>query len=404
VSYTYLGNSRLVSQISLKQNTTSRMVVSRQFDYLDRLLQVSSVPQGANQLPWVQGYGLNAASQRIRLNLSDSSYWVYHYDSLGQVTSGKRYWSDGTPVAGEQFGYGFDDIGNRRNAKAGGDQNGANLRLANYTPNNLNQYTQRDVPGAADLMGIASAAALVSVNGDTNVYRHSEYFRKEVSVNNASAAQYPVMVVVATNPGSSTTTTGAVFVARTPEAFTYDLDGNLLSDGRWNYTWDGENRLLKVESLGSAPTGSKRRSVFEYDWQGRRIRKQFFTSSGGWQEQSDLVFLYDGWSLMGELDANNSNAKVRTYVWGTDLSGSMHQPSPGGFGSAGGAGGVGGLLKLQRQQTTDLETSVFPVPQTGMRRFPTGIPNTRMRGRPFSKERRPKQKRYVRMKHAVVNK
>jgi hypothetical protein len=47
-SYTYLANSRLVSQISLKQNTTSRMVVSRQFDFLDRLLQVSSVPQGAN--------------------------------------------------------------------------------------------------------------------------------------------------------------------------------------------------------------------------------------------------------------------------------------------------------------------------------------------------------------------
>jgi hypothetical protein len=38
------------------------MVVSRQFDYLDRLLQVSSVPQGANQFPWVQGYGLNAAN------------------------------------------------------------------------------------------------------------------------------------------------------------------------------------------------------------------------------------------------------------------------------------------------------------------------------------------------------
>ena len=51
-SYTYLANSPLVSQISLKQNTTSRMVVSRQFDYLDRLLQVSSVPQGVNQLPF----------------------------------------------------------------------------------------------------------------------------------------------------------------------------------------------------------------------------------------------------------------------------------------------------------------------------------------------------------------
>jgi YD repeat-containing protein len=35
-----------------------------------------------------------------------------------------------------------------------------------------------------------------------------------------------------------------VFVPKTPETFTYDADGNLLSDGRWNYTWDAENRLV----------------------------------------------------------------------------------------------------------------------------------------------------------------
>jgi RHS repeat-associated protein len=52
-------------------------------------------------------------------------------------------------------------------------------------------------------------------------------------------------------------------------------------------------------------------------------------------EQTDTVFLYDGWNLMGELDANASNNKLRTYVWGLDLSGSNQ-----------GAGGVGGLLKV----------------------------------------------------------
>ena len=33
-------------------------------------------------------------------------------------------------VAGQQFGYGFDTIGNRTMTLAGGDQNGANQRLA----------------------------------------------------------------------------------------------------------------------------------------------------------------------------------------------------------------------------------------------------------------------------------
>jgi RHS repeat-associated protein len=75
--------------------------------------------------------------------------------------------------------------------------------------------------------------------------------------------------------------------------------------------------------------------TYTYGRRGRRIRKQYFTYSGGWVEQSDLLFLYDGWNLVAELDANSSNAKVCTYVWGTDLSGSLM-----------GAGGVGGLLKV----------------------------------------------------------
>ncbi len=33
-----------------------------------------------------------------------------------------------------------------------------------------------------------------------------------------------------------------------PEAFSFDLDGNLTSDGRWTYTWDAENRLIAMQS------------------------------------------------------------------------------------------------------------------------------------------------------------
>jgi len=44
---------------------------------------------------------------------------------------------------------------------------------------------------------------------------------------------------------------------------------------------------------------------------------------------------------VGELDANNANATLRTYVWGTDLSGTQS-----------GAGGVGGLLWLNNAQST----------------------------------------------------
>ena len=92
---------------------------------------------------------------------SDSSYWSYQYDSLGQVISGKKYWSDGTPVAGQQFEYNFDDIGNRKTTAAGGDQFGASLRYAYYGPNPLNQYTNITVPAAVDVLGSATNTATV---------------------------------------------------------------------------------------------------------------------------------------------------------------------------------------------------------------------------------------------------
>src|SRR5436190_22021742 len=90
------------------------------------------------------GYQYNSANQRTRLTLVDGSYWVFGYDFLGQLNSTKHYWSDNSPVAGQQFEFGFDDIGNRTVTRVGGDQyNGSYLRSANYANNSLNQITRR---------------------------------------------------------------------------------------------------------------------------------------------------------------------------------------------------------------------------------------------------------------------
>ena len=59
---------------------------------------------------------MDSANQRTRTTHADASYWIYQYDTLGQVISGKRFWPGGTPIAGQQFEYGFDDIGNRQTA------------------------------------------------------------------------------------------------------------------------------------------------------------------------------------------------------------------------------------------------------------------------------------------------
>ena len=62
-----------------------------------------------------------SAIRGARTTQATSFYWIYQYDTLSQITSGKRSLADGTPVAGQQFEYGFDDIGNPQTAAHGGN-------------------------------------------------------------------------------------------------------------------------------------------------------------------------------------------------------------------------------------------------------------------------------------------
>ncbi len=331
--YFYHANSPLVSQISFRSNSTVRMTTAKQYDYLNRLMSISSAGSGASASPVSSTYLYNDVNQRVQVRQEDGTYWLYEYDKLGQLTSGKRYWSDNTPVAGQQFEYAFDDIGNRTITKAGGDDAGAGLRSATYSANNLNQYTSRSVPGAADVIGIAYPTASVTANGAT-AYRKGEYFWKELSLGNTSAPLWTNISVVASLSGTNQTNSGYLFLPKATELYTYDADGNLTSDGRWTNRWDAENRLLEMESLTNAPAGSGVKMQFAYDHQSRRTSKVVSNWTGSvWQLGTNLHFLYDGWNLLAELNA--TNGLERTYLWGLDLSGSPQ-----------GAGGVGGLLAV----------------------------------------------------------
>jgi RHS repeat-associated protein len=323
-AYTYQANSALINTITFTNSGAAGMVTTRTYDKLNRLQRISSVSSASSAVSFLYQY--SAANQRTRATLNDGSYWVYQYDALGQVISGCRFWADGTPVAGQDFSYAFDDIGNR--TTTGGRPSAAST----YTVNRLNQYSSRTVAPYVDVLGVANPTTNVTVNGNT-ANRKGEHFHWPLNVPNTSA-QYTNLTIVS-QYGATQTQTGAVYVAASTESFQPDADGNLISDGRWTYTWDGENRLIQMIRDTDTPAGARQKLVFEYDHQGRRIRKQFFTYSGGWQEQTDAVFLYDGWNLVAELNANSSNAKIRSYVWGSDLSGSLQ-----------GAGGVGGLLKV----------------------------------------------------------
>ena len=197
------------------------------------------------------------------------------------------------------------------------------------------------MPGAFDLAGVANANETVTVNGSPADYRRGEYFQELVNVDNSGALVWSTASVTTSGGGS---TSGKMFVPRTPESYQYDLDGNLTSDGRWTYVWDAENRLIQMTPLAGIPDADVRRLNFAYDHQGRRIWKRVdYKVGGNWTTYYERKFVYDGWNLVAELFPTDSVAKK--FLWGLDLSGQAG-PAPNG------AGGVGGLLKMWDSYTS----------------------------------------------------
>jgi hypothetical protein len=140
---------------------------------------------------------------------------------------------------------------NRKTEKRGGDEWGKDLRQSTYTVNSVNQYTALNIPGYVDVQGEAAATATVTVNG-AKAQRAGAYFRSELLFNASTGAVYSIITNIAvlqngTNSDIIATNIGRYPLAANPQTLLYDLDGNLTNDGKFIYTWDGENRLTTVE-------------------------------------------------------------------------------------------------------------------------------------------------------------
>jgi RHS repeat-associated protein len=134
-----------------------------------------------------------------------------------------------------------------------------------------------------------------------------------------------------------------VFVPKAAEVFTHDHDGNQTADGRWNYVWDAENRLVRMTARTAV--GPQQRLEFEYDHRSRRTGKKVWNNTAGTGTPTvDQHFIYDGWNLLAIL---NSDLSLPTsFSWELDLSGSEQ-----------GAGGVGGLLWVNDASTLNGQPS-----------------------------------------------
>jgi len=340
--YIYLANSPLVSQIIMRSNSTVRMTTTKEYDFLNRLLTISNQPSADSAISF--DYVYSDANQRVRRTDSDGSYWIYQYDFLDQLTSGKHYWLDGTPVAGQQFEYAYDDIGSRTQTKAGGDANGANLHVANYTANNLKQYTQVDVPGVEDIMGIAHPNANVTVNGQS-ASRKGEYYEAELSFDNSSATLFPAITNQAILGGVTNTTIGNLLLPMAPQSFWYDEDGNMLGDNVWTNSWDAENRLARTEATAAVPTAARAKEGWRFDGDGRWIEREVYWWNGSaYLPKSTNRFLWDGNTLLAVFDEKLDLSAA--FQRGIDLTASFQ------------GAGAGGLISV-RVPTNDVYFAAF---------------------------------------------
>ena len=129
-------------------------------------------------------------------------------------------------------------------------------------------------------------------------------------------------------------------------AYKHDADGNLIEDQKWKYTWNGENRLIAMETRDPKNT---QRLEFTYDPQGRRISKTTLKPGkrkNAWKKESQTYYIYDNWNLIAELDKKGN--LLRTHLWGQDLSGTLQ-----------GAGGVGGLLATKDHSTNQTHQTIY---------------------------------------------
>ncbi len=354
--YAYTANSNLLGSIT---NTSTGWTQTRAYETSRDVLDVIETKFGVSTKAKFD-YTVDTLGRRSDVAKTGEMFSRYgatgvdthwDYNDRSEIT-GETMKEGGTvnDLKGRSLGFDFDLMGNRKTATIDG-------RTLTYARNPLNQYDSVAGRTFADVTGLAPAAATVTVNGTAvpAANRKGDYFFQPVTPGSQPSWQDATVVA------GSDSSTRKIFLPAATEPLKYDADGNLTSDGRWNYIYDAENRLISVETkpdLRSSPAGpmpqaDAKRLEFIYDYMGRRVEKLVRANFNGttYTNVTRTRYIYEGWNLATEYSATVSPTTTLTlakvYTWGLDWSGSRQ-----------GAGGVGGL-----QFVTDhlAGASYFPV-------------------------------------------
>ena len=312
-TYTYDSMNRILSRQDQLQHTETY-----EYDLNGNLKKVT------DRKGQVTNFIHDALNRLAQVTYADASTTTYTYDSANRVTqivdslSGTINYSydDLDRLASETTPQGIvnytHDAANRRTSMTVGGQ-----PAVNYTYDNANRLTQVSQGSASVVMAYDAAGRRTSLtlpNGVVTEYTYdlasqltSLTYKRSGNVLGNLTYEYDAAgrrvsfggsfaYTVSPQPFSSATYNAANRqLTSRGQTLSYDLNGNLESDGTNTYTWDARGRLASISGPNSTAT-------FQYDALGRRISK---TVNG-----VTTAFLYDGFKVVQEQSVSLGNANL----------------------------------------------------------------------------------------------
>ncbi|WP_292502311.1 RHS repeat-associated core domain-containing protein [Mesorhizobium sp.] len=324
--YSYAKDDRLtgVSYLNAVHPTPN---VSFAYDtYFPRLVSMTD-GTGTTQYSYFPPFAQGALQLQQESGPSANGAVTYGFDELGRLTS--------RTVAGagaETFGYDaigrltghVSDLGSFTLSYLGQTRQITNRQLANSTLSTSWSY----LPNSGDRR-LSQISNIGLSAGQYSIYQYTttpENLITEISETSDGAATYPTagtQTASYNNLNQLTNLSG--------QALTFDANGNLLSDGQRNYSWDAENRLVAI----GYPTEPGKATSFAYDGLNRRVAVTSSPVGGGsvtsfyiWcgskpcQQRNSANSITREYSGEGELVLG---ALAQTYYYGVDQLGSVRR-------------------------------------------------------------------------------
>lgn len=333
-SFTYDANSNLSSLTDARTGVTNYS-----YDSMDQLVTRTdqltnagtsvynvdgTLQESTDRKGQTTSYTYDALRRLTEVTYDDTSTTSYTYDDGNRVTEIDDSVAGTTTIAYNDFdkvtsittpqgaiSYTYDDAGRRTSMTVSGQT------AINYTYDNANRLTQisqgsTTITIAYDNAGRRSSLSLP--NAVTTEYAYDAasqltdltYKKSGVTIGNltytynnaglrtAIAGSYARM-------GLPSATTGGTYNAANQQtalggnSLTYDLNGNLTSDGTTTYTWNCRNQLTAMSRIGLSAS-------FQYDALGRRVSK---TVNG-----STVTYVYDGPHIVQEKVSGTPTANI----------------------------------------------------------------------------------------------